>query len=182
MKRQASLYSDLNGMLRGLSLIAQAKQSLPAQRVILPQRRVSKAQRETIERQHAKQDFEEREKADQIRFEQEMARQQMEAMREQQEQQQAVVKATEKMQTTQVEQEERKFVEVEAEEEPVVDTNNKSEEAFGATQQQTSSANVGDDVSPHFSLSIAHFFCVVVLLHEARQTKVHGKRTLCALV
>ena len=45
------------------------------QRAILPQRRVSKAQRETIEREHAKNEFEEREKADAVRFEQEMMRQ-----------------------------------------------------------------------------------------------------------
>ena len=68
------LWNDIGGIFRGLRMIAQAQQSLPAQRTILPQRHVSKAQRAQIERAQAQKEFEEREAADARRFEQEMIR------------------------------------------------------------------------------------------------------------
>ena len=78
------MWKDLGGVFNGLRMIAQAQQSLPAQRTILPQRRVSKAQRQQIEKARALKEFQAREKADEQRFEQEVMRQQMEALKEQQ--------------------------------------------------------------------------------------------------
>ena len=43
-----SLWSDLNGMLRGVNMIRESYAKLPSQRVILTTRRITKAQRQSI--------------------------------------------------------------------------------------------------------------------------------------
>ena len=48
----SQLSKDLTGMLHGLNMIRQAQAALPAQRVILKERVVTKVQRTAIQRDH----------------------------------------------------------------------------------------------------------------------------------
>ena len=78
----SQLSKDLTGMLHGLNMIRQAQAALPAQRVILKERVVTKVQRTAIQRDQFMKEQAAVEKAEEMRFEAEMLKQRQEMIDE----------------------------------------------------------------------------------------------------